>query len=314
MPLGRNWVHSLENALTSTALMLVFVSGAALQSNWIYFEAGYAYSRKVQVVPIGMPGIDLAQLAPPLSLLQGFNLKSHEGLNNIIALLNSVFNCSYPPTFVEADFNSILGGPNEKGRAVFGPYADLIDRLFLVFKNVKQDLHLNQIPLLMKAEDIGWQQEERVLRTYGMAVAKEDEGNEILISIVPVVATFALTLVDSMASQFTWDRRYGYQFGLRLASHVKYQEDPERRSAAFLGAGVQFYSVNDIKGYQLGDIRFRFHHRQAGAQSALEEAFDAAPQGESLWIMVAYDRESIKDLDLSPLLATLYDSGVLTLR
>src|SRR5262245_39653334 len=76
IPLGRNWVHEVQQALDSSQLMFVFITPRSLQSSWLYFEAGYAYSKGIKVVPVAIYGVDLAAVPPPLSLLQGFNVSS----------------------------------------------------------------------------------------------------------------------------------------------------------------------------------------------------------------------------------------------
>ncbi len=95
IPLGRNWVHKIEEALEHAGFMVVFVTPNSLRSNWIFFESGFVYGKKTRVVPVGFLGVDLAALSPPLSLLQGFNITSEEGLNNILALTNEVFQHSH---------------------------------------------------------------------------------------------------------------------------------------------------------------------------------------------------------------------------
>lgn len=52
--------------------MFVFVSPESLSSSWIYFESGFAYAKGVKVIPIGIKGVDIGKLKPPLNLLQGF--------------------------------------------------------------------------------------------------------------------------------------------------------------------------------------------------------------------------------------------------
>lgn len=91
IPLGRNWVHRVEKGLVEAKFMVVFITPNSLESNWIYFEAGYAHSRDIRVIPVGLLGVDLGALRPPLSLLQGFNIMNHEGLNNLIAVTNEEF-------------------------------------------------------------------------------------------------------------------------------------------------------------------------------------------------------------------------------
>src|SRR5437870_780864 len=92
IPLGRNWVHSVEQALNDCKIMFVFLTSNSIKSQWTYFEAGYVYSKKIKVIPIGMFDIDLNKVPPPLGLLQGFNIISFESLNNIIKIVNEEFN------------------------------------------------------------------------------------------------------------------------------------------------------------------------------------------------------------------------------
>ncbi len=86
IPFGRNWVKEVEDGLNNAKLMFVFITPNSLGSNWLFFESGYAYSKGIRVIPIGMFGLDLDTIPPPLNLLQGFNITSKEGLNNILSM------------------------------------------------------------------------------------------------------------------------------------------------------------------------------------------------------------------------------------
>src|SRR5689334_6298410 len=108
IPLGENWVHSIQQALNDTAMMLVFLSPASLASRWINFEAGYAYAKGVCVVPIAFAGLAVGELNPPISLLQGFNLRGADGLNNIMALINKQFELGFSEDFTPADYAHIF--------------------------------------------------------------------------------------------------------------------------------------------------------------------------------------------------------------
>ncbi|WP_163935923.1 toll/interleukin-1 receptor domain-containing protein [Paraferrimonas sp. SM1919] len=114
IPFGNNWVHKVEESLNNARIMLVFVSPLSMASSWIYFEAGYSYSKDVRVIPIGICGIDVGQLRPPLNLLQGFNISNSEGLNNLITVINREFGCDFEEGFTEQDYMdfSILEGEN----------------------------------------------------------------------------------------------------------------------------------------------------------------------------------------------------------
>jgi len=126
IPLGRNWVHRIEEALISARLMFIFVTANSLRSKWIFFESGFAYSKGIRVIPIGFLGADLAELAPPLSLLQGFNIRSEEGLNNIIAVVNDEFTHKHQPSFTIQDFKDIVGVSAEGGASPFGEYGRFV--------------------------------------------------------------------------------------------------------------------------------------------------------------------------------------------
>lgn len=108
IPYGRNWVATLDQALTDTAIMFCFLTPQSVESPWIYFEAGHAYSRKVKVIPVSALGLKFNNVPAALSLLQGFDLANHEGLNNIISTLNDRFDFSFPLSFAKEDYDFIL--------------------------------------------------------------------------------------------------------------------------------------------------------------------------------------------------------------
>lgn len=107
IPFGNNWVHKIEENLHKAKIMFVFVSPESLSSSWIYFESGFAYAKNVKVIPIGIKGVDIGKLRPPINLLQGFNLVSEAGMNNIISILNDEFNCSFSASFNTDDYEKI---------------------------------------------------------------------------------------------------------------------------------------------------------------------------------------------------------------
>lgn len=107
IPFGRNWIHKIEENLKEAKIMFVFISPNSLMSNWIYFESGFSYSKGIKVIPVGILGIDIGTIDPPMSLLQGFNLYNNEGLNNIIAILNLEFSYQYKTNITESEYDVI---------------------------------------------------------------------------------------------------------------------------------------------------------------------------------------------------------------
>ncbi|EHI99775.1 hypothetical protein CDLVIII_3201 [Clostridium sp. DL-VIII] len=106
IPFGSNWMYKIEEGLKDAKIMFVFVTPKSIDTGWIYFEAGYAYSKGIEVIPIGI-NIDIGSIKPPISLLQGFNLISEESINNIIHIINKKFDYSIKANFSRADFNQI---------------------------------------------------------------------------------------------------------------------------------------------------------------------------------------------------------------
>lgn len=103
IPFGTNWIHKIEEGLQTAKIMFVFVTDNSVSSGWIYFEAGYAYSKGIQVIPVGI-GIDIGSLKAPLNLLQGFNVLSEDSLNNFITIINRTFNYHFDSTFRYSDY------------------------------------------------------------------------------------------------------------------------------------------------------------------------------------------------------------------
>ncbi len=108
IPFGTNWIHKMEDALKNANLMFVFLSPSSKKSNWIYFESGFSYSRGTDVIPVGILGTNLSKIAPPLNLLQGFNLNSAEGINNIVQKINETFDFRYDKTFKTEDYDDLI--------------------------------------------------------------------------------------------------------------------------------------------------------------------------------------------------------------
>jgi hypothetical protein len=106
--------------------MFTFVTRNSLRSNWIHFESGFAYAKGIRVIPVAFLGADLAELAPPLSLLQGFNINSEEGLNNIIAVANEEFSFKHKEGFTRRDFIEIVGEALPQELAELGEFGPSI--------------------------------------------------------------------------------------------------------------------------------------------------------------------------------------------
>lgn len=124
IPFGTNWIHKVEEGLKEAKVMFVFITEQSISSGWIYFEAGYAYSKNVHVIPVGI-GVSVGNLKAPLNLLQGFNITSADSLNNFLTIINREFNYSFSAQFTDDDFNEAiaLSSPTIKHRI---PFDDIV--------------------------------------------------------------------------------------------------------------------------------------------------------------------------------------------
>jgi hypothetical protein len=127
--LGRNWVARISDALAQAELMFVFLSPRSAESTWIHFEAGHAYANDLDVVPVCLPGMDIASVTAPLSLLQGFNLHSHEAMQNLARVCNKKFDMKIKEPFHIADFKRVFGALPHKGGGFFGHHSFAIDHV-----------------------------------------------------------------------------------------------------------------------------------------------------------------------------------------
>lgn len=101
---GRNWFNESISALSKASLIYILVSPNSLQSQWIFFEAGFAYKSDIQCIPLGILGVNVGELPLPLGILQGYNLDSVKGLNKVIEDLNYCLSYDYPLAFSKIDF------------------------------------------------------------------------------------------------------------------------------------------------------------------------------------------------------------------
>ena len=112
IPFGHNWVHKIEEGLNKAQIMFVFVTPTSIDSAWIYFEAGFAYSKSIEVIPVGI-GVNIGQLKAPLNLLQGFDITSVDSLNNFITVINRKFDLKFSEAFLAADYKAVFNSVTE---------------------------------------------------------------------------------------------------------------------------------------------------------------------------------------------------------
>jgi hypothetical protein len=145
---GRNWVVKVSDALANAKLMFVFLSAQSADSKWIHFETGYACAKDIQVVPVCLPGIDLNRITPPISLLHGFNLHSHDAMGNIARICNKTLEGKMQESFTPKDFENLVSKMTGRGASFFGDYSWAIDEITISCTSDIPLENFNPIPAL----------------------------------------------------------------------------------------------------------------------------------------------------------------------
>jgi hypothetical protein len=85
---GRDWATQIVAKLHEARAVFAFLSPHSLTSQWLFFEAGMAFERKTDVIPVGLRGVDARAASAPLGPLQGFNLDRPRGLTKLLHLVS----------------------------------------------------------------------------------------------------------------------------------------------------------------------------------------------------------------------------------
>lgn len=115
---GRPWTDQVFAALSSASLVFAFLSPNSLLSQWVFFEAGVAFQRGTPVVPVGIAGVKVGQLPPPMSLLQGFDMDSAQGLNVLVDTINRAFAYAHSTSFSTIDYNFVVRAADTQAPAI----------------------------------------------------------------------------------------------------------------------------------------------------------------------------------------------------
>lgn len=313
IPFGNNWIHQVEENLKKSQIMLVFVSPRSAMSSWIYFEAGFAYSKGIKVIPIGIDGVDIGSLKPPLNLLQGFNISSAEGLNNIIAVLNREFDCSYPASFSEEDFDrlSAFSFDYQESRT---KVLNIIDHVRVHFPNkMKQDEAsisivddpLAQVEKLLADSYIEFRRADKsTIHTHG-AIIDHKDGDSFGTGVSLVLDPFCLKLNERLINNLKTVLYSGRSLGKHWAN-IFFDEN-----ASLLTKDFKVSSKLHIHGFAMSDLNGRMYKYES-----LDFALDPPPEKgrnfgyESENLRVVYDAGQFDTKLLCLLIEDLMRAGI----
>lgn len=327
IPFGTNWIHKIEEGLQTAKIMFVFVTQNSISSGWIYFEAGYAYSKGIQVIPVGI-GIDIGSLKAPLNLLQGFNILSEDSLNNFITIINRTFDYHFDSVFEYSDYLDIIKDlePDAFNTIKFEEVVDkaeceIYGEQTVNGENVKYNIHkyFNDIVGYFDANSISYSRDDKYYsqRTVclvangvkiiyrkensatGVNRTSYDDCAKICFYVSPYNFLKAFTLLKNLLQLFE-DKETGY-IRIHLKEKYSYTISAENGSSIILNHPEFDVDKSHIGGYVCNQLGLKFYifdfnrHEQKRTPDYVAS--------------VVFDRDNVYTENIVKLVDKLYDMG-----
>lgn len=275
IPLGRNWVHRVQEALEQSSLMVVFITPNSLRSSWIYFEAGFAYSKGIRVIPVGFLGTDLSHISPPLNLLQGFNINNKDGLDNLIALVNEAYSYKLSSTFTEDDYKNIISFSDNTATHPFGDYLPLIEEVYIEINDrdhFEQSLDegLGIAKAVLNKLSIEYHDAKDRLETFGLTISVSDGQlpKAIQFELDPILLETTLPLALQIIAQICSDGIEKVSVRFDFISNVDCQRNSHKRTARLFGSGITFAEDGNMV---FQNLSFSISHLMHFSRSGLKQ-------------------------------------------
>ncbi len=301
--LGRNWVHKVEDALTRAKIAFVFLTPTSIMSKWLYFESGFSYSKGIRVIPVAIQGLDLQNVPPPLSLLQGFNIHDHEGLNNILHIINEEFQFRFEDTFTAEDYSHVFHTDESTPESGLAAYVPFIHRLeFTIRHSPDASLQLIKEHLIQSKLEV--QEDKHGLHSYGVTFTPSNDVLNVMIDPTFISQTFPIV----QAILQLLDPAHGgtFAFELFFARAISRIHEHYRLTSKIFGSGI---SLGPTGAFLFGNLEFKFkdNYRIYGTQVTVNiismqitmatNELSASPLVDLLTIL--FDREILFTRDVS---------------
>lgn len=261
IPLGANWVYKVQEGLEAAAIMIVFITPNSLGSGWIYFEAGYSYSKKVSVVPVGFLGLDLTKLGPPLSLLQGFNITSADTLNNLIALANDHFKHKHKPCFTPDDYTKVVGSNGNTTTSALDPVIEILG-------DVELNLNQSDNGLMHPADklfpvirtllgDLGVEHSDQKTSINIRGVQIHHNYGDLRFEMAPTKFETVLPTINAIIAKIRKPGKHSMKFRFSLINEMRAVQHSHKISALLFDDGI---SITKDGGVSFRGLNFETGH------------------------------------------------------
>jgi TIR domain len=106
IPPGAKWLQKIDEAVTSSKLLIVLSSPISILRPWINFEFGCAWNKGIPVLPICHSGLTLESLPQPLSTFQALNLEDEGFARTLIETIGHLFKITKIPRIAFSEMQS----------------------------------------------------------------------------------------------------------------------------------------------------------------------------------------------------------------
>jgi hypothetical protein len=122
LTVGSRWALEIQDALNEASAVLVLVTPASLQSNWVSQEWSAAIATSKRVIPAIAGGATFSELPPLLVAHQGVDLNTDlgAGIDDILAGLEAMQQSDEPPPSASVDMESLVEDIVERKLASLG--------------------------------------------------------------------------------------------------------------------------------------------------------------------------------------------------
>ncbi len=308
IPLGRNWVSRIEDALRESALMFVFLSPNSVRSQWVLFETGYAYAKGIRVIPLGILGVDLSHIAPPLGLLQGFNVMSADGLDNIIVVLNEQFHHSHRDRFTADEFLQCFASPEIGSHSVLGPHTVRVNKIAIYLdKRRGQLLALDelttQVEAILSTSELQSQRHGRAYILPGLTIDPQgdrEDGAKLTVTIDPSLLGLTLPIVDHLIATVRTGGVRGLEFSIDFEPWIGCLSELYKIAAKTHGSELKLGTEDCFNWRSIEFSIIDAHYR----------CRDGSVTGNARLSIVA-KADSLTALELAAFLDVLFERGIL---
>lgn len=246
IPLGRNWVHRVQDALDEATIMVVFITPNSLRSSWIYFEAGYVYSKKIRVVPVGFLGTDLSSVAPPLSLLQGFNILNKDGLDNLIALVNETYSHNHKSIFTESEYSELVLQGDSTATHPLGKISELIEKVYIEVTESDElkctpEEGIKRAVKILDDNGVEYKSNDNTIRGFGITISTTDgiSPKPIRFMLDPALIQTTIPFAIQVLAEIRKEGVKGVSIRFDFVDQVECINESHKLTARLFGTGIK---------------------------------------------------------------------------